>query len=149
MWITVCMVVIQSYPVQKIQHFLFQIRFILIQMMHQQRLCNDVKNGHPWIQGRIRILKNHLYLFPDGTHSPVIVLCNIFSIQIHMARCQIFQFADPSSQRGFSAAGLAYNSEYLAFFHLKGNSVYRFDEFLFSKSASGNRIINFQILYSK
>ena len=117
--------------------------------MHQQRLCNDVKNGHPWIQGRIRILKNHLYLFPDGTHSPVIVLCNIFSIQIHMARCQIFQFADPSSQCGFSAAGLAYNSEYLAFFHLKGNSVYRFDEFLFPKSASGNRIINFQILYSK
>ena len=66
-----------------------------------------------------------------------------------MTRCQIFQFADASSQCGFSAAGLAYNSEHLAFFYLKGNSVYRFDEFLFSKSASGNRIINFQILYSK
>ena len=100
----------------------------------------------------IRLLEHHSHALAQEVYVHLAV--DVLAVEQKFAGYaaalnEVVHAVEGFQQRGFSAAGLAYNSEYLAFFHLKGNSVYRFDEFLFPKSASGNRIINFQILYSK
>ena len=50
----------------QLQDLLVALLFIVIKLMHIQRLADDILNRHTRVKRRIRILKHHLHLLAHG-----------------------------------------------------------------------------------
>ncbi len=95
--------------------------FSPIQFMNVKRLADNIPDRHPRVQRRIRVLKNHRRVTTELFEAfPVIYF---FPSEQDFPGGGLIQAEDRPPDRGFPAAGLADETERLAFFYVKGDVV--------------------------
>ena len=116
------------------------------------RFGHNIKNGHPRIQGRIRVLEYHLDI---PAHSPQLFFIQgreLYFLIVKMKFNASFRRFNDSQNRPaqsrFSAARFPNHSQHLIFLYLKRHIIHRFYKAnLFFGNSGFNRIIFLQPSY--
>ena len=95
-----------------------------------QRFLDDVENRHPGVERRVGILENHLDFLSDFLH---LLFIHLQEVQLFAVLCAIEDLAlrgvvgphDTASQRGFSAAGFAYDADGFSRLYVEADIRYR------------------------
>src|SRR5262249_49482793 len=96
--------------------------------MHQQRLLDDAADRQPWIERRIRILKDHLHRWPMQTHGAAVAASDLRSIQPDRARTRPHQADDGAPQARFATTGLTDQSHGLSRTDLEAYAIDRAED---------------------
>ena len=86
-------------------------------------LFDNVGDSLSWIQGRIRILEDHLHIIAELFHLPALQPGHILPLEDDLSLRAFIQVDQRSAKGGFSAPGFAYQAEGLSFFNLQCNVV--------------------------
>ncbi len=87
--------------------------------IHQQRLADDLQEGHPGVQGGIRVLEDHLHVAPQRLHPPVVDPCHVDDVVRRAGKKDLaarrLDPAEHAAARGrLAAAAFAHEAEGLA-----------------------------------
>jgi len=87
-------------------------------VLQQQRFCNDVSHGHPWIQGRERVLEHDLELSSHRSELLRGHLCDVQQAATQVvpngSRSRLNQAQEAAPGRGLPTAALADQAQRLA-----------------------------------
>ena len=125
MRITAGVILIQSDAVEQLQNKFLSL-FARFKVMDIQRLADNIGHRHSCIQRGIRILKDHLHLFPIRHKFFRRELCNILAVIANGAARRLIKADQRSSGRGLSASRLAHKAKCLFLIDGKGNVIHRF-----------------------
>ncbi len=104
---------IETDDLQKLLHAL-GLRAALREVMHLERLADDVPDGHARVERRVRILEDHLHPAAHATHLFAGERRELGAIELHRSRSGLVELEDRASGRRFAAAGLSDEAERLA-----------------------------------
>ena len=94
-----------------------------IQLVDIQWLADDILDRHTWIQRRIRILENHLHIFPQSTNR---FRVDLLPVKINFSACRVVKAQERASDRRLATAGLSDQPECLARSDIERYAVNRF-----------------------
>ena len=94
-----------------------------VRLVNCQRFRDDAGDGHPRIQRRDRILKNHLHAPAQFAQFRSARAQPIFAPKINFAGIGLDQTQQHARQRGFAAAGFADDAQSFAALHRETHSI--------------------------
>src|SRR5438046_429353 len=97
---------IETDDLQKLLHAL-GLRAALREVMHLERLADDVADGHARVERRVRILEDHLHPAAHAAHLFAGERGELGAIELHRSRGGLVKLEDRASGRRLAAAGLA------------------------------------------
>ena len=103
----------------------------LIDLVDDHRLLDEAADAPAAVQRTVRILEDHLHVLPDRPEILLLHVGNVCPLKLDLAFGRILQADDAADQRGFAAAGLAGDTQRLAFIKLKIHAVHGLDVALF------------------
>ena len=115
----------QTYDLHQLQNLLLQLLLVCHHLVQQQGLGDGLANGLSGVQRGERILEDDLQIFSLLPHLFLAQLCQVFSLEQHFASSGLQQSQDGAACGGFTAAGLAYHTQGLAFVDGEGDVVHR------------------------
>ena len=121
----------ESNTLQQMDRLLLRLRLAAAQLVEQHRICEDLHDLLPGIQGGIGILKDHLHLPTDGAHLLRLEPGDIASVEYDLAGLWLDQLDDGAGRGRLSASGLSHQAEHLALLHIKADIVDRMDHPIF------------------
>ena len=124
MGMAVGVVPLETYHIHQTQHLLAEIRNVLISVVCFQRLRNDVKHAHPGVQRGIGVLKNHLDIGPDHVQLFPGHFGDLMSFKVDLTAGFFQQPDNGVAGGGFSAAGLAHDTQRLTRTDRKADIIY-------------------------
>ena len=77
-----------------------------VQAVDPKWLCDDLPDRHPWVQRRVRILKDDLNVPPHGPHLAALELGDVPLVEDDLARGGLGQPDDRATEGRLAAAGL-------------------------------------------
>ena len=81
------------------------------QVVNPDRLTDDLLDAHPRVEGRVRVLKDHLDPGPKMSQFLAGHACNILSLKFYLPRGRIVKPDETSSHGRLPAAGLTHQSQ--------------------------------------
>ena len=96
-------------------------------LVDDQWLAHDIARRHAWVQRRVRILIDHLHLFPITEHLLLIEIGDILAMDSDLALGRLEQLQQCASHRRLAAAALADQAERLAAVDMERDAVHRID----------------------
>ena len=123
MGVTVGVLGIQPHLTHQLQNPLLALGFTLVHLVHIQRLADDVRHGHPGIQGGIGILKDHGGLF--SVFGNVSWRDNLPAVKPDFSVRRLVQVQQGAAHGGLAAAGFPHETQGLAPADGKGHIVHR------------------------
>ncbi len=93
--------------------------------MDVERLADDVADGHPRVQRRVRVLHDHLHPPPEPPQLAAADLEDVPAVQIGPSRGRRLLAHEQPGERGLAAAGLADQPERLAAAQVEAHPVDR------------------------
>ena len=121
----------ESNTLQQMDRLLLRLRLAAAQLVEQHRICEDLHDLLPGIQGGIGILKDHLHLPTDGAHLLRLEPGDIASVEYDLAGLWLDQLDDGAGRGRLSTSGLSHQAEHLALLHIKADIVDRMDHPIF------------------
>ena len=125
--ITVCLLRVQAYGVQKLQDPLSALLGVLTELMDIDTLADDVSHRHTGIQGSIGILEYDLHLPAVGSHILFDVFLRIedgLSVVYDLSSRGLHKPQQGTSRGGLSAAGLSHQSQGLTLMDAEADIVH-------------------------
>ena len=137
---------VQAHQLHQVQHLLAALGLGGVELVHVQRLADDVLNGHAGVQGRIGVLEHHLHLLAVGQHVHDVGLAQLHRVAlgVHLglagfvqvagvkddlavvldaAAGGLIQLQKAAAHGGLAAAGLAHKADDLTLHNGKGDVV--------------------------
>ena len=93
----------------QVQNFLRPLLFIGVHVVNIQRLSDDVRHGHPGVQGRIGVLKHHSRLF--AVLQQILFGFDLFAVKENLAGGGFIQVQQGPPHGGFAAAGFTHQAQ--------------------------------------
>jgi len=115
---------VESYQLQQRNDLFFTFFLCFIQFMDVQRLPHDIRDSHPGIQGRIRILEHHLHLLAETLD---IAVRDLLALEADDALSRPIQPQQAAPHSGLAAAGLPDQAKGLPLVNGEGNAVHGFE----------------------
>ncbi len=131
---------VESHQFQQVVNA-FATFFSLGKLMDIQGFTNDVADGHPGIQGSVRVLKNHLHAAVQLGRFLAFQVINVLTLKKDPASCRLIKPDNGPSHRGLAAAALTHQAQSLALLHFKGYTVNCLQVTLGLEHSSGHREI--------
>ena len=131
----------QPHCIHQLQNPLFQLVLRLAGLVDDHALRDGVMDAHSWIQGRKRILKNHLQLSSQIHSFLSFYIGNILAVEYDISRRALQKPYNGAAKGGFSASGLSHDSQGPSSSNRKIQTVHRVEHSL------GRLKIFFQFFY--
>ena len=91
-----------------------RLRLGVADLVHAQRLGQDLAHGHSRIERGVGILKNDLHVPAQTAHLVLVEVCDLLALEAHRAPGGIHQAQDQASGGRLAAAGFADQRQRLA-----------------------------------
>jgi len=78
-----------------------------------------------WVEGRVRILKDHLHPLAVGDEVVVVELHQVHAAEAHLALIRVVEAEDAPPQRALAAPRLSHEPQRLAPLQVEGDAVHR------------------------
>src|SRR5260221_275814 len=104
---------VETDDLQELLHAL-GLRLAAREVMHLERLADDVADGHAWVQRRVRVLEDHLHPAAHLPHRLAAELREFDAVELHFAGRRLVELEDRAAGRRLPATRLADEAEGLA-----------------------------------
>ena len=119
---------VETHFAHQFQHALLARFGIGDNIMHLQRLCDDIFAGIAGIQRGIGVLEHHLNIFFQRFQLCAFQLKNISALIFHRAGSSLVQLDNRAAQRRLAAAGLTDDTQRLSFVHIQRHIAQRMQD---------------------
>ena len=92
---------VQSDQFHQIEDLLSPVLPVRVELMDIQRFPDDILDRHTRIQGRIRILEDHLHVLAEPRHG---LLIDPLAVKVHISAGRLVQTEKGASDRGLAAS---------------------------------------------
>jgi hypothetical protein len=93
---------VEADDLQQLLHAL-GLRAALREVMHLERLADDVADGHARVERRVRVLEDHLHPAPHAAHLLATEGRELGAIELHRTRRRLVELEDRAAGRGLAA----------------------------------------------
>src|SRR5437764_3370469 len=96
-----------------------------LEAVYRERLADDGAHGFARIQGRVRVLEDHLHVPSHRLQPRTLDVCDVLTVEADLPCGGLEQSHDQPGRRGLPAAGLSDDAQRLAVAHVEADTVDR------------------------